>query len=433
MRIALVPNDDGYGPSALGYYVAKALLKKGHSVVVRNESALTLNASFYKAEISAGKVSLQPTFGGIRMRKTAEGVDTKGTLHDIRDYPRFSDNYRIPDDVEAVVDIGTPAAARSAHAAEKPVFTVFDHSWGKTYEKTLENLIAAVASTLGVTCEADVAKMTSRALASASVKASPVVKAIDRIKTDEAKSWAVFLFPSYIAPKPFHDHWQSISVPIVSIEGVFGRGTVSREKARERMRIPEDAPKQTVYVLGGGTPVWDAKLPELISQLKDKNLKYNVVVFDRKAKPNEYVRVGQNVYKGGAVDGETVQGLLPGVDLVITRAGGGIVNDAIACRVPFVSVEEPNHWQVEMIRTNCMRERLTRTISIAEFRTGDIAQIVERELGNKSGNTDIRKRMERISNGREDLVGEEIISRCTPGRNTKGRTKPSSRRRGRRG
>ncbi|MHC4477246.1 MAG: hypothetical protein ACYTEL_16490 [Planctomycetota bacterium] len=443
MRIALVPNDDGFGPSALAFYVAKALLKRRVSLVVRNQSAMSLNASFYRNEIAKGVVSLQPTFGGIRLRKTAEGVDTMRSLHDIQEYPRHSDQYVLPDDVDAVVDIGTPAAARAAHAARKPIFTVFDHAWGKTYEMTLDNLIDLLGSTLGLSRKAEVARMRTNVLRSASIKASPVVKAIERIKQDERKSSAVFLFESYITPKPFHEHWKSISVPIVPINGVFGGGarapSKAREKARKRMGIPKNAPEETVYILGGGTSVWDARLPVLISQLKEKVLKYNVVIFDRKAKPNNYVRVGHNVYTGGAVDGQTVQGLLPGVNLVITRAGGGIVNDAIACRVPFVCVEEPKHRQVEMIRKKCMRENLTRTIKIKEFRTGNIATIVERELrsemgnGKSPGNRDIRNRMELIKNGREHFVAEQIIKRCASARHPRGRATPSSGRRGRRG
>ena len=432
MKIALVPNDDGFGPSALGFYVAKALLKRRQvSLVVRNESALSLNAIFYKKEIRKGRVSLQPTFGGIRLRKTAEGVDTIGSLYDIKDYPRCSGKYVIPDNVDAVVDIGTPAAARAAYTAQKPVFTLFDHAWGKTYEKTLDNLVQLLGSTLGLTPKhskrsAELSQMSASVLALASIKDSPVAKAIERIKQDERKSSAVFLFESYIAPKPFHEHWKSISVPIVPIGGVLGGETVVRDKARKRMGIPKGAPEKTVYVLGGGTPVWHTKLPELISQLKDKNLEYNVVVFDRKAKRNDYVKVGKNVYMGGAIDNETVQGLLPGVDLVVTRAGGGIVNDAIACRVPFVCVEEPNHWQVEMIRKNCMRRRLTRTIAIEEFRRGNIATIVERELRNEvgdrknPGNEDIRETMKLISNRKEDFVADQIIKRCADSVKTTG-------------
>ena len=180
------------------------------------------------------------------------------------------------------------------------------------------------------------------------------------------------------------------------------------------MGIPEGAPAKTVYILGGGTPVWDAKLPEIILQLKEKSLPYNVVVFDRNAKPNQYLRVGHNVFKGGVIDGATVQGLLPGIDLVITRAGGGIVNDAIACRVPFVCVEEPNHLQVEMIRENCEKEGLTRTIRIDEFRERPIGEIVERELGNQAGNTAILEAMQRIRNGMEETVAARIIKLCSP-------------------
>lgn len=416
MKIALVPNDDGYGPSALGFYVAKALLKEGVSLVIMNESALTLNASFYKDEINSGKVTLQPTFGGIRLRKTAEGVDIPASLQDIRSYPTRSAKYVVPEDVDAVVDIGTPSAARAARLAGKPAITIFDHSWGKTYEMLLEEFTAGV---LGPTTSAlPIIK-----------RDYEVAKAINELKEDESKAQAVFLFPEFIAPRPYREHWKSLRVRIEPIGGVFGRPAVSRKKARSTMGIPEGAPAKTVYMLGGGTSVWDAKLPEIIQQLKEKSLLYNVVVFDRHAKPNEYVRVGNNVFKGGVIDGATVQGLLPGIDLVITRAGGGIVNDAIACRLPLVCVEEPNHLQVEMIRQNCEKEGLTRTIRIGDFRDCAIGEIIEKELGNQAGNRRIRKAMQGIRNGMEEPVAATIIQFCSPSRSTSSPTMPSSRQR----
>ena len=422
MKIALVPNDDGYGPSALGFYVAKALLKQGVSLVIVNESALALNASFNKDEINNGKVTLQPAFGGIRLRKTAEGVDIPASLRDIRSYPTRSAKYVVPEDVDAVVDIGTPCAARAARLVGKPALTIFDHSWGKTYEMLLEEFTAGV---LGPT--------TSALPIIKTLADYEVAKAINQLKEDESTAQAVFLFPEFMAPRPYREHWKSLRVRIEPIGGVFGRPAVSRKKARSTMGIPEGAPAKTVYMLGGGTSVWDAKLPEIIQQLKEKSLLYNVVVFDRNAKPNEYVRVGNNVFKGGVIDGATVQGLLPGIDLVITRAGGGIVNDAIACRVPFVCVEEPNNFQVEMIRQNCEKEGLTRPIRIGEFRERAIGEIVEKELGNQAGNRRIRKAMQRIRNGMEETVAVAIIQFCSPSRSTSSRTMPSSRRRQGRG
>jgi len=402
VKIALVPNDDGYGPSALGFYVAKAMLRQGVSLVIRNESALTLNALFYKDEISSGKVSLEATFGGMRLRKNAEGVDIPASLQDIRSYPALSANYVLPENVDGVVDIGTPCAARAARLAGKLAITIFDHSWAKTYEMLLEEFTAA---TVG---PAKSALPATKRLAD-----DEVARAINEIKKDESSAQGIFLFPEFMAPRLYQEYWKSLGARIEPIGGVFGGPAVSAKEARSRMGIPEGAPARTVYLLGGGTPVWDAKLPEVIVQLKEKSLPYNVVVFDRNAKPNEYLRVGHNVFKGGVLEGTTVQGLLPGIDLVITRAGGGIVNDAVACRVPFVCVEEPNHLQVEMIRQNCEKEGLTRTIRIGEFRKRPIGEIVEREFANQAGNTTIHEAMQKIGNGMEETVAARIIKLCS--------------------
>jgi len=98
MKIALVPNDDGYGPSALGFYIAKSFLEpeRGHSLVIRNKSAQELNQNFYENEISQKRVSLDPVFGGIKLVKTNEGVDILGSFKDIHEYPKCSDAYALP-------------------------------------------------------------------------------------------------------------------------------------------------------------------------------------------------------------------------------------------------------------------------------------------------------------------------------------------------
>lgn len=63
--------------------------------------------------------------------------------------------------------------------------------------------------------------------------------------------------------------------------------------------------------------------------------------------------------------------------------------------------------------------RLTRTITIEEFRTGDMAEIVEREFRNEAGNgqipgnKEIQDNMNGISNGQEDFVVRQILTQCT--------------------
>jgi hypothetical protein len=96
-----------------------------------------------------------------------------------------------------------------------------------------------------------------------------------------------------------------------------------------------------------------------------------------------------------------------------------MANDAIACRVPFVCVQEPGHWQVEMIRKNCERAGLTRTIPIDLFRRGDIAKLIEDQLVNHetdstqgASNREIQERMRDIDNGMEEAVAQQILEWC---------------------
>lgn len=403
MKIALVPNDDGYGPSALGFYIAKAFLKLDHSLVIRNKSAHRLNQNFYKDEIVQGEVSLDPIFGGIKLEKANEGIDFLGSFRNIHGYSNNSDEYALPENVNFVVDIGTPAAVGASKRHGKPAFTVFDHSWGKTYEMLLDEFWKSTVEALGLLYQKG---MMLHYLLNGT---NTLRREIERIKKDEAQTRKVFVFPYYITPECYYQHWESLGVEIEDIGGVLGEPKVNPEDARIMMGIDGTEPhRKTVYMLGGGTSVWDAKLPQMISQLQGKKLNYNVVIFDRSIK--EYERVSDNLFKIGPLEKETLQGILPGVDLVITRAGGGIVNDAIACRVPFVCVEEPRHRQVEQIRENCMRHRLTRTILVEEFRTTPIDQIIQRELvKHKQDNRELQERMSKIERGMEKHVIEDIL------------------------
>jgi UDP-N-acetylglucosamine:LPS N-acetylglucosamine transferase len=67
------------------------------------------------------------------------------------------------------------------------------------------------------------------------------------------------------------------------------------------------------------------------------------------------------------LEGETHHVLFAAFDLVLTRAGGGTVNNAIAFRVPLILVEEPGMWQVEQIRRSCVRMGIAEEVSLDNF------------------------------------------------------------------
>ncbi|MBN1608905.1 MAG: ROK family protein [Polyangiaceae bacterium] len=134
-----------------------------------------------------------------------------------------------------------------------------------------------------------------------------------------------------------------------------------------------------VYVSGGGTAVWTpAMFDRIVTDsllLEGRNeLEFNLVVCapddtfknfglgsnkaerdntkernrlrslgvdywipkDRNSRSAKRIRFLRNVTDG------THQEVFLGVDLIVSRAGGGTANDAIACRVPMCCVEEPN-------------------------------------------------------------------------------------------
>ena len=407
VNVALLPNDDGYGPSALGSYVARALLESYPevSLIVQNQAAERFNRSLYDDKMRSGKVEVRPAFGGIRLTKTEQGgVNPLRSLADVRAYEEHARHYVLPDHVDFVVDIGTPAGVAAARRRGIPAFTVFDHSWAKTYEMLLSEFCQSLARTL---CLRDSVVRALVGLASG----FEVERAIRRMKEDEAKTTAVFLFPEFITPSCYYEHWKKgIKVRTVKIKGVFGgRGKEERREARQSMGLDPTSRRKAVYLLSGGTEIWDAKIPQIIRKLRRKRLAYDIVIFDRRAKAGKHRRIKDScIVLVGPPKNGTVQALLPGIDLIITRAGGGIVNDAIACRVPLVCVEEPGHVQVEMIRENCQNHGLTRRIWHKDFDKHPVEEI-EKAFRDRAGNQEIKTKMAEIENHKEFDVADRIV------------------------
>jgi UDP-N-acetylglucosamine:LPS N-acetylglucosamine transferase len=109
------------------------------------------------------------------------------------------------------------------------------------------------------------------------------------------------------------------------------------------------------------------------------------------------------------VSGGTIQELLPAVTLLVTRAGGGTVNDAVACRVPFVCVREPTQRQVAAILAACERQGLTRPIDYDDF-LGDPIGTIVRELAQTEANAAISARAQTIPAHGEQTLAEAIAA-----------------------
>ncbi len=356
LRILIAPNEDGFGPSALVSHIARELLEwkaPDCRLTIWNHRRLGFNRSLY-AGYAAGKVRVAGVHNIIELGKDpATGrVSAPGTLELIGDYAARSRAYRsgIPaGEFDLVIEFGVPAAARWAAEHGKPCFSVFDHCWSKTLELIFES---------GGGADGDWRRL------------------IADIREDEAFTGRLFLLPPFITPPVFRDHWRNeLRVEPRELGAVLGgRPPWSRRRVLEFLALVE--PGDTLLIQGGDTPAWDRLLEGMTMYLPAaacarllERERINVVIYlpERvRRKPELEAVIGRIEGKSlprvrllPFVEGGTIQHLLPAVSLMLTRAGGGSVNDAVACRVAFVCVPEPAQPQVEAVLSECLRRGLT--------------------------------------------------------------------------
>ena len=105
------------------------------------------------------------------------------------------------------------------------------------------------------------------------------------------------------------------------------------------------------------------------------------------------------------IKGTTQQPLLPAFSLVVSRAGGGIVNDCLAARVPLVCLPE-KQVQVVLIESECLKAGLIPALSrgaIERFRK-DAPGFVEEQLSKGK-----ERRLAPMPAGMEVGLAEDIL------------------------
>jgi hypothetical protein len=390
MRVVIAPNEDGLGTASWAVRLGRALAAiPGVAVKVAAIKPSTVGFLALALEGSAAEVTaLEGVTGWIEMAKSRGALAVEPTRERLDHYETYRETYwravrPLLRDADLVVELGVPPMARAGQDATR-VVTVFDHAWSETLRRSAGEH-----------------------------------RAIKVIAADERRTSAVYLFSEPVAPGVFAEYWRGAGVRVEVIDGVFGGGNpAARVIARRALGIPRTA--DVVFVSGAGTPVWDGMLRRLVEEYRSNPLETYCVLYS----PVEAARLGVRMqwthstagwsaaHRGvgrlifvGAVRGETHQALLSGADLVISRAGGGTVNDAIATRVPVLLVEEPGHWQVEAIRQSAVAMGLARSVPLDHLRRAParcvaFAGRLDRE----------RHRMESIAAGAENRLASALVT-----------------------
>jgi len=343
----------------------------------------------------------------IELRKPRGLISIPETLERIGSYRKLSDTYPAPGiapPFHLVLDIGVPAAARWATKWGVPSVTVFDHAWSLTLEMILKDLAAMQRR-----------RELPRSHRFGAGERRQWLELVQEIRQDEKHVQKLFLFPRFLTPGVFWRHWRGqLGVRPANLGGVLGgEPEWSRPQARKFLRITRPGP--TVLIQAGDTPVWDGPLQDLVRTLteSDKDLEANVVIYVPASMPSaDFDDAGlKRVRRLTPVPGATIQRVLPAIDFMLTRAGGGSVNDAVACRVPFACVEETGQSQVREILRACRAAGLTRRIDRPVFAADPVKVAAKQWQGaaNAAENRRFVARMQEIPRQAERVVVKEIL------------------------
>lgn len=361
-RICVACNEDGFGPSAFAYYVIRNLIDSwtrtgdaGLSVTVLNRSAVTFNRKIYEGR----PVQVEPLDSLVRLLKPNGEVHVPQTLDLLRPYAPTRASYanavrQMLEGCAVAIDIGVPLFMHAAAQFGVPHrLTVFDHSWAATLRLITSDEWRDVYR------ENPKPGPAERSLAE---------RIAAHIEEDEALATDVFLFENYITPGEFVSHWKSLGFAPRILRGVLGT-RVSQDDARAKLdstlaeygkQRPAPQDRLLVLVSPGGTPVWDTQLPKLLEQVLDAPKHSYVLILskdlgpflDGRADLKARIENSDRIRYYGPVSGVTQQAILPAFRRIVTRAGGGTVNDALAAGVEVVFVEEPQ-VQIKLIEREC--------------------------------------------------------------------------------
>jgi len=353
----VVPSEDGFGPSALISYVIKELQARepGWHFTVWNESRHRYNQGLYRESIANGTTNILAVWNIIQLAKEKGNVSIPLTTRRIGDYRWMSSHYPFePPDTkfDLVLEFGVPAAAKWAAKQGIPAVGIFDHSWSKTLRMILEEEDRQYP---GIARPSDSYRTGWHKLTA-------------DVEKDERLTQKLYMFPDFIAPAVFYEHWKRIiGAPCVkrfqSVLGGTSEPAEAQMQAYESLQkgcrtfaadgntvplTPHDLERlkkeKIILVQGGDTPAWDEILLNLLPTLaaQEKKLEeaqLNILVYLPQRLTDqlpdlEGLAGKQRILKLNPVPGETIQGLLPAVDFLVTRAGGGTVNDAVAKESP---------------------------------------------------------------------------------------------------
>lgn len=205
------------------------------------------------------------------------------------------------------------------------------------------------------------------------------------------------MWPEPITPnKHFFEGAQALGVEVRRLAGVLETPTISRKKMQRKLKIKgKNRNRPTAYLASGALGALRKVFENLAESYENNPPKdYNVVIDSRELnipifQPNHNMipLFKRNRRRIPLIDQSIAY------DLIITRAGGGAVNAAIAGACPWVSITEPLHPQVNGIAEAARKMGINRCIPYDVFADDPRGTIERQLLGKEVENRRIRAKL----------------------------------------
>lgn len=328
---------------------------------------------------------------GIRLGKLPDGkLDVAGTrqllatLHD--DFRHWGHQIRhVPAGrVRLTVDMGVPQLCAWAREHSTPAHTiravsVGDMFWSRTLGRSLEG-----AGEYDETIESIISYIHRCEIKTSEVWTLPLVTALDYVKL-------------------FRGH----RIPYTQLPGFFGhRDATEAERAAARANLGTLESEKLVVVSSGSTPVWNAIYAGLADIVEQRaGARFALLI---PAPDGTGLQVIDNGKRRAVPDMNRMLPYFQAADFGVTR-GGITTTEFIASRIPFIVVQEPDHWLSRRQQSQVRNAGLCHSACLTRIQNPTSAFALIAEKLDSPLNAGMVARMGMIPFGVEEALGDYLV------------------------
>jgi hypothetical protein len=295
---------------------------------------------------------------GTRQLLTRFKTGFKGWAFQIRNVPENR--------VALTIEMGVPQLSHWAKERGIPAISVGDMIWSRTLWRSLEG---------------------------AGEYDEEMLEAIRTIAEYERCATEVWLLP-VVAPREYADFLAEAQIPFLTLPGFFGSEPANEEKQEQRKQLDLKS-KKLVIMSAGLTEVWTKIYEDIGELIKSKagSIEFALLYPKKDLKNNTWcLRLIDQGNERDIPHPGVLLSIFANADLGVTR-GGITITEFIAAKIPFIVVQELNHWLSQRQQAATKEAGLCHTASLSRLQNNEKALEIITQCLNSNENEKIKARL----------------------------------------